>query len=197
MTKVLADIDIDVQSFDPRILNCVQASRVHNGNLAKHPVGVYFQNIPKDPITKLSAIPFDKAEDYDYFKIDLLHVSVYDTLTKEEIRYILKQPVDYDLMLDREVASQLFQLKNHYDIIARIKPKSIIEIADCIAMIRPGKRYLLEKYIRDRNNIRKILYTKVNESDFRKSHAIAYAHIVVLQLYQIKNSEVSLLTHGV
>lgn len=191
MSKTIADIDIDVQSFDPKILNCVHASRIHNGNLAKHPVGVYFQNIPTDPMTKLSAIPYDKADDYNYFKIDLLHVSVYDTLTKEQIKYILTQPINYDLLLDNHVVSQLFQLKNHFNIVVRVEPKSIMEIADCIALIRPGKRYLLDKYVKDRDNVRKLLYTKVNESDFRKSHAIAYAHIVVLQLYQINLSNES------
>jgi hypothetical protein len=185
-----ADIDIDTHSkFDPKdYFECVYASRYDKQKLIKHPVGVYFQNIPTDPVSKLSAIPYDIADNYDYFKIDMLHLSILDNFeSKKQIRDLLKIEPDWELLKYHDVVEQLFQLSKHYDIINRIKPKSIEELADCLAIIRPGKRKYLDKYVNDRDNIRRFLYIKESESDFKLSHAIAYAHIIVLQLHTIKN----------
>jgi len=62
----LPDIDIDTKSnFDgiKIFTNVIQASRILKGELLPHASGYYFQNIPVDPITKLSAIPFREANE--------------------------------------------------------------------------------------------------------------------------------------
>lgn len=188
MAKHQADIDIDTtSSFDPKsIFNCTYASRIFNNELCKHPVGVHFQNIPVDDVTKLSAIPFDHIADYGFYKIDMLHLSVLDIFdNKQQIKALLKKEPNWSLMLYKENVQKLFQLSKHYDLVKLLKPKSIMDIADCIALIRPGKMDLLAKYMSDKESARKLLYTKTSTSDYKKSHAVAYAHIVVLQLHLI------------
>lgn len=188
--KHYADIDIDTTSdFIPKTIfpECVYASRVMNDELLKHPVGVHFQNIPIDPVTKLSAIPYNHISDHGYFKIDMLHVSVLDQFAcKQDIKKLLKKQPDWSILLDSSHTHKLFQLNKHYDLLTKVKPKSIMELADCIALIRPGKMKLLNKYIANKNFIRPILYQKQSSSDYKKSHAVAYAHIVVLQLHLIQ-----------
>ncbi|MEM4258036.1 MAG: hypothetical protein QXL17_02650 [Candidatus Thermoplasmatota archaeon] len=185
------DIDLDLPTnFDPNShFDVVQASMLKNGELVKHPCGVYFQNISKDKITQLAAIPYEEAEKLGYFKIDFLHLSLLDYFkNKNEIRTLLKTDPDWSLLEKREVVEQLFQLHKHFDIISQIKPRSIQELADCIALIRPGKRYLLPIYIKNREFARKELYMKPKESViwFKKSHSIAYAMTIVLQLHLFK-----------
>lgn len=188
--KHYADIDIDTTSnFIPKNIftDCVYASRVMNDELMKHPVGVHFQNIPTDPVTKLSAIPYNHISEYGYFKIDMLHVSVLDEFSsKQDIKKLLKKEPNWDILLDNSHTHKLFQLNRHYELLKKVKPRTIMELADCIALIRPGKMVLLNKYIANKSFIRPILYQKQNSSDYKKSHAVAYAHIVVLQLHLIQ-----------
>jgi DNA polymerase III alpha subunit len=72
-----------------------------------------------------------------------------------------------------------------------IKPKSVVEVADCMALIRPGKRPLLGLYHKSRDQARRALYAKDDSGySFKKSHAMAYAYIVVLQLHLIDQGKV-------
>jgi DNA polymerase III alpha subunit len=188
----MPDIDIDTQtSFDAQSVfkTSVAASMVKNEELVRHPVGTYFQEIPKDKVTGLSAIPYKDAEDLGYFKVDFLHLSLLDYFeNKNEIRVLLKKEPNWDLLKIPSVVSKLFHLSNHYDVVSRIAPRSIQELADVLALIRPGKKYLLEAYIKDRDIVRDELYktpTKKNAIWFKRSHSVAYAHNIVLQLHLI------------
>jgi DNA polymerase III alpha subunit len=186
------DVDIDFKTdFDPisYFKEAVRASMVKNGELVKHPAGAYFQSIPVDPITTLSAIPYDKAEEIGYFKIDFLHLSLLDYFdNKQQIRALLKKDPDWSLLQDPSVAGKLFQIHRHYNLLSQVKPKSVEELADCIALIRPGKRALLQSYLKDPAKIRPFIYRRDadDKSAFRKSHSIAYALTIVLQLHLIK-----------
>lgn len=184
------DIDIDVKpSFDcASTFPCtIPASIVENGKLKKHLVGNYFQNIPIDHITKLAAIPYDKAEQFGFIKIDLLHLNILNIFeSKNEIKTLLKKEPDWALLLNEGAVHKLFHLSNHYDVLKRIKPASVLELADTLAIIRPNKISLLDKYVIDRQSTRKELYNKTDKSDLRKSHAIPYALLIVLQLHLIK-----------
>jgi len=188
----MPDIDIDTQSeFNTQnTFKCsVAASMVKKGELVKHSVGSYFQHIGVDPITKFSAIPYKQADDVGYFKVDFLHLSLLDHFhSKQEIRTLLKKEPNWDLMLIPSVTTRLFHLANHYDVVQQVKPRSIQEIADILALIRPGKRHLLQVYLVDRVKTRVELYTRPKETNvawFKRSHSIAYAHNVVLQLHLI------------
>lgn len=189
------DIDIDTKtSFIPEDLfpEIIRASMFQDNEIKKHLAGVYFQNIPTDPITKLSAIPFKEAEDYGFYKIDFLHLGLLDDFgSKQEIRTLLKLEPDWSLLENKNNYPQLFQISRHYSIVSRIKPTSIPELADCIALIRPGQRQLLEPYINakkeERKKIRKLLYIKPEGGAyyFKKSHAHAYALTIMLQLHYL------------
>lgn len=183
------DIDIDVSDNKRarEILNAVRASIVENSELKAHIVGLYFQNIPVDGITKLAAIPYELAEEYGYYKIDVLNLSLLDNFTnKQEIRELLKLEPDWKLLQDVEIIPKLFHLSKHAATLKRIKPKTVEELADVLALIRPNKKHLIDKYISDKTGTRKELYKKVDASDLRKSHAIPYALLIVLQLHLLK-----------
>lgn len=182
------DVDIDFKTdFDPLdyFKTAIRASRVENKTLVKHNAGAYFQNIPVDEQTGLAAIPFEQAEEIGYFKIDFLHLSILDKVkSKEQIRILLRKEVDWSLFQNKEIVHQLFQIKNHFDVVYQAKPKSVEDLADIVALIRPGKRGLLNSYIKNKSDVRKHLYKKEdNQYSFKKSHAIAYALTIILHLH--------------
>jgi hypothetical protein len=187
------DIDIDTpSSFDPTTLfDVVRASMVKDDQLKRHPCGVYFQNIPVDKVTKLAAIPHEEAEDLGYFKIDFLHLSLLDYFdNKQQIRTLLTKQPNWELLLDDDVIPKLFQLHKYGKLLKKVKPTSIVELADTIALIRPAKHHLIDQYIQtaDKSKLRKTLYTKPEDGRYyyKYSHAVSYAHIIVLQLHLIR-----------
>ena len=184
------DIDIDTPStFNAASFfgsYVTKASMIKDEKLQSHPCGVYFQEIPKDPLTDLSAIPYEAAETLGYFKVDFLHLNVYNHFeNKEEIKALLKVEPDWSLLNSPSIVSRLFQLSKHYDIIKKVQPKSVIEVADVLALIRPGKAYVLNLYLRDKEKGRRELYKldKDGNYSFKKAHAISYALVVILQLH--------------
>lgn len=184
------DIDIDVApKFKPsKIFNATPASIVEAGELKKHLVGVYFQNIPVDPVTSVAAIPYKEAERFGFFKVDMLNLNILDNFhSKAEIRELLKIEPDWSLLENEEIVSKLFHLSRHFHVVNSIKPTSVEELADCLAIIRPNKIKLVDKYLKDKEGTRKELYVKNDPSDLRKSHAIPYALLIVLQLHLIES----------
>ena len=188
------DVDIDFPTtFNPLDYfdTAIRASMVKNGKLVKHPAGIYFQDIPVDNITDLAAIPYKEAERLDFFKVDFLHLSLLDNFKhKDEIRALIEIEPDWLLLESPNIVQHLFQIHQHFDVIIQVKPKSVIELADCIALIRPAKRYLLDYYIKNPLIIRPEIYSKPENGKyyFKKSHAIAYALTIVLQLHLIKGN---------
>lgn len=188
------DIDIDFPTtFDPRRLmkQAVPASMVKNNDLVKHPCGHYFQTIPIDQQTGLAAIPYEEAEVLGYFKIDFLHLSLLDQFTsKSEIRQLIHQEPDWTLLQNPEHVAKLFQIHKNEKLLRRVKPTTVQELADCIALIRPGKRHLLEAYLQDKPGTRKHLYAREEGGySFKRSHALSYALTIVLQLHLISQGK--------
>lgn len=187
------DIDIDLRTdFDPLALfpAAVRASMVKSDELVKHPAGVYMQTMPKDRITGLAAIPYEQAEQLGFTKIDFLHLSFLDNFeSKKEIKVLLETEPDWYLLESAEVVQKLFQLHRHYELVCQVKPRSVIQLADCIALIRPFKRKLLKVYLKEPKIVRENFLYKREEGDktsFKRCHAIAYALTIVLQLHLIK-----------
>lgn len=185
------DIDIDLKTeFDPtKVFECVvPAMMLQNGKLQRHPCGAYLQTMPRDPVTGLAAIPFKQAGDYGFTKIDFLHLHVLDYFdNKQQIRGLLRKDPKWGMLLRADVVSKLFQLNQNVDLVRKIQPQSVIELADCISLIRPGKISLIDDYLQDREVVRKLLYRKDDRDKYayKKGHAISYAMIVVLQLHLI------------
>lgn len=185
------DIDIDFRSdFNPRNVfdQAIPASMLRGDELVKHPCGHYFQTMPVDPVTGLAAIPYEEAECMGFFKIDFLHLSTLDHFkNKSQIRELIKMEPDWDILLNAEHVRKLFQISKHPELLATIRPRSVQELADSIALIRPGKKHLLNAYLRDRAGVRKDLYKRSDDGYyFKKSHAISYALTIVLQLHLIE-----------
>lgn len=187
------DIDIDTSTnfdFQKLFLEAVPASMIKNDQLVKHPTGAYFQTIPKDKITNLASIPYQKAEELGFIKVDFLHLSLLNYFeNKQEIRILLKKEPDWVLLENILVVSKLFQIHKHFNIVQQVKPKSIQELADVISLIRPNKRELLPAYLKNRKLIRdNLLYKKIenDKSSFKKGHAIVYSMNIVLQMHLIK-----------
>ena len=179
------DIDIDIQKTADlkTLLPIVPASTIECEILKRHLVGYYFQNIPKDTSTGLSAIPYKEAEKFGFTKIDFLHLNLLDSFkSRSEIEHLLDQQTDWELLQNPDIVSNLFHLSKHFDTLSKVKPKSTEELADVLALIRPNKIRLLDKYLQDRKAVRPILYKKHDPSDLRKSHAIAYALNIRLQM---------------
>ena len=121
--------------------------------------------------------------------MDFLHLHVYDHFTsREEIRELLKHDPDWDLLKIPSVVDKLFQLSKHFDLIQQVQPKSVVQLADCLALIRPQKRFILKYYLQDPVRYRHDLYAQDEGTGygFKKAHAIAYALVIVLQLHLIK-----------
>lgn len=186
------DIDIDVSpdvvptNLFPKI---IRASMTENGTLKKHNVGYYFQNMPIDENTGLAAITYKNAENFNFFKIDIINVNLLKEFdSKNQLRKLMNKNPTWELLEYRKIVEQLFHIHKSFDIIYQVKPKSIIELADCLALIRPNKAKLLKKYLqtKDKGAVRKELFEKKSPSDLRKSHAIPYAYLIIAQLNLIE-----------
>lgn len=178
------DIDIDFASREAAIsvLGGVPASIMRDGKLSKHNTGVYFHDVPIDPLTGLCSIDYEEAEKKGLFKIDLLNVGVYDMVRDEEhLCDLMSRQIDWNVFTDPSFVSNLFHLGNYGDLTARLKPTSIMHLAMILALIRPGKRHLQQKCERDGfDSIALEIWMKSegDEYTFKKSHAVSYAMLV-------------------
>jgi len=162
---------------------------VKDNELIKHNVGIYFQNIATDPVTGFAAIPYEQAEEVGYFKIDFLHLSLLDVFeSKHEIRELLKREPDWSLLMRPDIVPKLFQISKQYELVSRLAPKSVIELADCLALMRPSKVHLVDAYLKNKELIREELYRKPTTEGyyFKRCHALAYSLNIVLQLHLVK-----------
>jgi hypothetical protein len=188
----LMDIDIDVKTDvnpEKTFSGVTNASIVENGILKKHNVGVYFQNIPVDKQTGLAAIPYNKAHDFGYFKMDIIHLKLLDQFeSKEQLRKYMNREPDWELLGYEKIVKQLFHLSKSFDVVEKIKPQNVIELADCLALIRPGKRKLINSYMKNKEAVREELYKKEKASDLRKSHALPYAYLIIAQLNKLQDN---------
>ena len=178
--------DIDIDFFDrTKALDILEhhiAMRDQKGQLVKHNTGVYFQQIPHNPFTNIATIDYKTAEDRRYFKVDFLNVSMYEGVRDEtHLKQLLDQEPVWNLLEHEEVVTQLFHISEHHSILKKLKPTSIEELAAVLAIIRPAKRYLLDK---GWDVIRQEVWERPSEDlyFFKRSHAIAYAAAIVIQL---------------
>lgn len=182
--KRTTDIDIDFYDRDQilRLVTHVPATMISDNTSKKHTSGAYFTNIPTDPITAMSAIDYKTAEQRGYFKIDFLNNSVYAGIRDEQhLTNLMSQEPLWELLTEREIVDQLVHIHSHYDIVARLKPTSVMQLAAVIAIIRPAKRYLAT---RTWEQIMKEVWVRPTDDTyfFKKSHSVSYAMSIVVQL---------------
>jgi hypothetical protein len=180
----MSDIDIDFIDREQalKLFTHTPASRLDNGKIVKHNTGVYLHEVPIDPISGLCAVTYDRADAEGYFKIDFLNVGIYKGVRDEEhLVYLMNQEPLWDLLLDDEFTNNLFHVNGHGSILRQMKPDSIEKLAALLAVIRPAKRSLIGK---EWSAVLADVWKKPtnNEYYFKKSHAIAYAHAIVVQM---------------
>ena len=186
------DIDIDVEPTVDKSKYGTRASLYNEEQLVlvPHPSGYFLpskdrikEDVPVDPETGLSALEAKEGEDLGFFKVDLLNNTSYQEFeSKEQLLKSLEgeDEFDWSVFEDKNVVEQLPHIHKHFSIVRQVAPKSIEEIADVLALIRPGKTELLDLYLKDKEKARKRLYKRPLNGGmyFKKSHALAYAHMI-------------------
>ena len=177
-----ADIDIDFFNRDEalQVLKHVRASRKNDATA--HNTGVYFQKIPTNPVTGLSSIDYKEAESRGYFKVDLLNVNIYQGVRDEaHLTSLMTQEPIWDLLQQDEFSNLLFHVNGHGSILRKMQPVTIEQLAAVLAIIRPAKKHLIGKPWPE---VLGEVWVKPESDDyyFKKSHAIAYATAIVVQM---------------
>jgi len=186
---VNTDIDIDIADRE-KILSIIKntpAVIVKDSKVKKHNTGVYFHDIPSNPFNGLCTIDYKDAENLGYFKIDVLNVSLYKGIkNRKHLQELLDKEPMWELLEHEEVVKQCFHIHGHFDIVKKLKPNSIEQLAAVLAIIRPAKRYLVNS---DWNTIYEQVWLKPEDESyyFKKAHAISYATAIVLQLNMLVN----------
>ena len=177
------DVDIDFADRNRALesLDYVSASIIKDGKITKHNTGVYFHAAPIDPLTGLCSLDYEAAESQGLFKIDFLNVSVYD-MVQDELHLVdlMTKPIDWGVFAIPEFVEGLFHLGNHSELTAKLKPKSIEQLAMVLALIRPGKRHLQRRCIEQGfASIESEIWLQDKDNYvFKKSHAVSYAMLV-------------------
>jgi hypothetical protein len=184
--KFSSDIDIDVADRDRAlsVLPHTVATIVRDKERSKHNTGVYFTDIPVDPLTGRSSIDYKEAEDRGYIKIDILNVGLYSKIQSEQhLQELMSQEPVWDRLYDPEFCAQLIHIGNHYDTLIRFPEavNTIPRLAMFLACIRPAKRHLIGQAWRE---VAKTVWEKPTDGSyaFKRSHGIAYSHLVVVNM---------------
>lgn len=192
--KFTSDIDIDFGDRD-KILSLIEhipASMRNVNPLRKHNTGIYVTDIPYDSINEMANIDYVEAENRGYLKLDFLNVHVYEKVRDENHLVELMREPDWQKLKDKTFVEKLIHLNNQFHNLEKMPEEinSIPRLAMFLAVIRPGKKHLIGKTYQE---INKTVWEKdANNYTFKKSHAIAYAHLVVVHMNLLKESEHSL-----
>lgn len=183
--KIDADVDIDVFGRD-RVVESMECifGRIDRADdkFDKHNTGVYFQNIPRDPVLNVSTLDHRIAKQYGYFKIDFLNVNMYEGVRDEEhLLSLLNKEPPWDFFLFEEITDQLFHLQGYSHLLKKYEPKSVEDLAMILAIVRPAKAYL-QKH--DWDKVRKEVWIKADDDvyQFKRGHAISYALAIQVNL---------------
>ena len=189
----MPDVDIDFYDRDGvlKLFKHAPASIIKDDKIEKHKTGVYFHAVPTDPIDGQATLDYKKAEERGYFKIDCLNVNIYkDVKSEQELVELMIQEPDWEMLKDATVVENLFHLNGHFNIVSKLEPKTIEQLAAVLAIIRPAKRHLMHK---DWVDIMKEVWIKPADGSyfFKKSHAVAYAQAIVVQMNLISKDKYS------
>ena len=187
--------DVDIDFFDRdgvlKLFKHTPASIIKDGKTEKHKTGVYFHAVPEHPVTENSSLDYKKAEDRGYFKIDMLNVNIYkEVKSEQELVELMIQEPDWDMLKDPKTVENLFHLNGHFNIVSKLEPRNIEQLAAVLAIIRPAKRQLMYK---DWQDIMREVWTRPTDGSyfFKKSHAVAYAQAIVVQMNLITSKKFS------
>lgn len=191
--KFSSDIDIDFRDRTEilKIIQHTPASILRDDNLIKHNTGVYVTNIPRDPFLDVATIDYKIAEERGYIKLDFLNVGVYSHVKSEDhLLELMHQEPPWDKLYDPEFCNKLIHIGSHYETLIEMPEavNSIDKMAMFLAIIRPGKRYLVGKTW---NEVSKTVWEKPADNSyvFKRSHSCSYAHLVVVNMNLLHRGE--------
>jgi DNA polymerase III alpha subunit len=190
-----ADIDIDFvdRSAAAAVIDHITAARsvtLVDGILTstKHNTGIYLQPLPHDPLTKIASIDYKEAERRGYFKIDFLNATVYTGVKNEEhlLKLMSAEPI-WELLEQDDFVDLLFHLHGYGHVLRQMKPRSVVELAAVLALIRPAKKHLIGQ---SWDKVMAEVWEKPETNDyyFKKSHAVSYAMAIIVQMNLICES---------
>lgn len=190
-----SDLDIDIPSKKSEIIKQkLIKSSIIDKSIKKHPVGVYlYKKVPH--YMGWCVIDYKEMEHNNYQKIDILNNTFLDDLTNtqmtEALKLIEKENIDW-LQLHDEPHN--YQLDNYPSILKQFNVRSVLDVAIVLAIIRPGAiqyyNKLKSRMNSDLNRFNDIdayglpifsgdgLTTK--KYRYKKSHAIGYAYILLI-----------------
>ncbi len=183
----LPDIDLDFKNRDD-VLSIIKHVPAVMKEGKKHNTGAYCHEIPTNPLTGFASIEYEEAEARGYFKIDFLNVHVYNNIRDEEhiVELLSVEPL-WDLLEQKDFCDMIFHVNGYHDLVARLKPQSIEQLAMFLALLRPGKKHLVGKCEAEGwDSIKDEIWTKTADSySFKHAHAIGYSHAIVVQMNRI------------
>jgi len=189
--KLNADIDIDFGDRE-QLLKLIPHTRaaMRNANpIRHHATGVYVTDVPYDPVHDMASIDYVEAEKRGYFKLDLLNVHVYQQVRDEMHLVELMREPDWSKLNDKKFVEKLIHLGNHYQSLQKMPEpvNSIPRLAMFLALIRPSKKHLIGKSWKE---VAKTIWDKGDDGyHFKKSHSLAYAHLVVVHMNLLMASD--------
>ena len=178
----MPDIDIDFADRD-FVLSKIphRVAKLDTGK--KHNTGVYVTEIPCNPIDNLATIDYKTAEERGYFKLDFLNVSIYkDVRDEAHLQELMEKEPLWELLEHPEFTKNVFHLSGNEDLVKKLSPKNLEQLASVLAIIRPSKRYLAKDVDWDRINSE--VWTKPEDGSyyFKKAHAFSYAIACVVHM---------------
>lgn len=195
-----ADIDIDVPDRQ-KVLDIITAwpaaQRDQFGHLRRHASGIYFTPVPYDSVLGHASIDYQQAQRRGYFKLDLLNQSVYQLIqSPEHYQAMLDRSVPWSRLSEQKFVEQVTQINTSYRILQKMPEPvdSIARMAMFIAVIRPGKKHLVGQPWRQ--VAQEVWDRDVDGYTFRKSHAVAYAHLVALHMNLLDSQSINLADQG-
>lgn len=174
-----ADVDIDFGNRDA-VLKLVKHVPARQQD-RKHNSGVYVTPIPVDAVAGCAAMDYKAAEDLGYFKIDFLNVHVYENI-RDQAHYdeLLAREAPWNRLIDSTFVERIIHINNYADVLRDREVNSIPRMAMFLAMIRPGKKHLLDKPWKE---VAETIWDKTDDGyTFKKAHAISYAMLVALHM---------------
>jgi len=177
----MPDIDIDFADRDV-ILSKLNHRIARLDTNKKHNTGIYVTECPHNPVDNLATIDYKTAEDRGYFKLDFLNVSIYkDVKDNEHLQKLMEQEPIWELLTESQFNETLFHVAGHSSLLETMKPRTVEQLAACLAMIRPAKRHLVGK---SWDKVMKEVWTKPDNGDyyFKKAHAVSYAMAVIVHM---------------
>ncbi len=177
----MPDIDIDFADRNV-VLSKIQHRVAKLDTGKKHNTGVYVTECPHNPIDNLSTIDYKTAEDRGYFKLDFLNVSIYNNIRDEEhLQQLMDNEPQWELLQHNDFTDLIFHISGHGDLLKKLQPQSIQQLAAVLAMIRPAKRHLVNETWQ---TILESVWIAPTDGSyyFKKAHAFSYATAVVVHM---------------